>query len=172
METLNLVFHKFSPVSVNSGYFRNRSLNDAARASRAELLKRLTTKYSDQILQFRSQYNPKEHALAVSMTFYRENFYNKLGTISMRSKDLDNCVKITQDALFNKRYSNKWLQERKRAESLLFGSLKSILNIGIDDINIIDLQLKKLPSTQDLLIAEVRLVPLPPIVDISSLEGV
>jgi Holliday junction resolvase RusA-like endonuclease len=161
MEPLRIIFHNFTPVSVNSGYFRNRSLNDDSRKVRARILRELTLQYSSNLNKFRSQYDPKTMALSVSMTFYRSVFFNKNGTISIRSKDLDNCIKITQDALFNKRYTDEWLSLRKRAEKLLYGSLTSVLNIGIDDINIVTLNLNKKPFTQDLLTVEVRLVPLP-----------
>ena len=76
-------------------------------------------------------FSPLKHALHVTLCFYipREKFYTKEGKISRRSTDLDNCIKLLLDTVFDPRFFKR-----------------ELFNFNIDDQFITDLAPIKRPA--------------------------
>ena len=47
-------------------------------------------------------FNESKHYISVEYYFYMSDLYTKKGSINKKSLDLDNCLKILQDAIFDK----------------------------------------------------------------------
>jgi len=87
-----------------------------------------------------------------------EVFFTKKGNISIRSKDLDNCIKILQDSLFNKKYNQpSWLSSRKGYEKSLYKGIDAIHNLFIDDINIQEFTASKIPDKEHNITIEIQI---------------
>jgi hypothetical protein len=140
---------KSKPISTNSAYFsRNRSFNEKARAWRANFLESLQNDYNqNQIAKIKRIFNPKKHMIRVVFHWYqpRDVLLTKEGTLSLRSMDVDNVLKIPTDCIFDRKYNSKWLELRKGREKKLY-SITSLTNLDINDKFIFDTRSIKLPS--------------------------
>ena len=157
-----LIFRGLKPISINSAFYRNRKLTDKARLFRASFLIQL----QDQLEQFsdiQSTFDPLLHCLSVTYTFYTPNefFFTKKGILSHRSQDLDNCVKLITDFIFNTKYNSDWLNSKRGREKSLYGSLSSLSNCGIDDKYIQKMPLEKLPNLTYGIVVDIELKDLP-----------
>lgn len=158
-----LMFSGVKPISINSAYYRNRKLTQKARQYRSAILTQLQSQLSE-LHDIKSQFDATKHCLAVSYTFYipEEYFYTKKGELSLRSQDLDNCLKLPQDFIFNPKYETQWLKDRKPREKPLYKSISSLSNLAIDDKFIQRLEAQKLPteSNKYSLEVEIKLIDL------------
>lgn len=71
------------------------------------------------------------------------------GTLSLRSMDVDNCLKIPMDCLFDKKYNDKWLKLRKGVEAELYESFTTLKNLDINDKFVFDVRCIKSPSADN-----------------------
>ena len=167
-----LVFKGLKPISINSAFYRNRKLTDKARLFRASFLIQLQDQL-DQFTDIQSTFDPLKHCLAVTYTFYTPNeyFFTKKGILSHRSQDLDNCVKLITDFIFNTKYNNSWLNSKRGREKLLYQSLRSLSNLGIDDKYIQSMPLEKLPNLSYGIVADISLKDLPEVATMDILES-
>jgi len=159
MDTIKLVLDGLIPISVNEAYYKNRKLTNKARLFRFNVLNSLLS-YKALIKNFTKMFNPLEHCLVVSYSFTipKDIYFTKKGNISIRTKDLDNCIKILQDSLFNKKYNTtKWLNSRKGYEKSLYKPFKEIQNMVIDDINIQRFTAKKIPGKKYSITIEIHI---------------
>jgi hypothetical protein len=159
---VKITINKFKPVSINSMYYRNRKLTENARKSRSIILTQLQS-YLDGIETLSSDFNPLKHGFKVSYTFYipEDIYFTKKGAISNRSQDLDNCLKLLTDCLFNPKYDTTWLKSRTRRYKPLYNGITTLHNVGIDDRFISSLSAKKLPTQGDYRVdIEIGLEPL------------
>ena len=157
---------KSKPISTNSAYYkRNKSLNEASRNWRATFFLELQSEYNqNEIKKLKKHFNSKLHMLRVCFTWFQpiDLILTKSGELSLRSMDVDNCLKIPTDCVFDKKYNDKWLAIRKGAEAKLYKELKSLNNIDINDKFIFDTRSIKCPSTDGLFhcLVEIEAVPL------------
>lgn len=139
-----------SPISTNSAYFsRNRAFNDKARKWRANFLRELQSDYNqNQIKKLKAEFDPKKHMLRCTFTWFQPHdvILTKSGTLSLRSMDVDNVLKIPTDCVFDRKYNDNWLSLRKGREVKLYQGLDSIVNLDINDKFIFDTRSIKLPS--------------------------
>jgi Holliday junction resolvase RusA-like endonuclease len=158
---------KTSPISINSAYYkRNMAFNENTRKWRANFLKQLQDKkYIEKFEKFRHMFNPKKHMLRVSFTWFQpvEVLFTKQGQLSLRSTDVDNCLKIPTDCLFDAKYNEKWLSLRKGGEAKLYKDFTGLQNLNINDKFIFDTRSIKLPSEDSdyHCLIEVEMVDLP-----------
>jgi ribosomal protein S8 len=141
---------KTSPISINSAYYkRNKAFNENSRKWRANFLKQLQDKkYIEKFEKFRHMFDPKKHMIKVCFTWFQpvEVLFTKQGQLSLRSTDVDNCLKIPTDCLFDAKYNEKWLQLRKGGETKLYKDFTTLQNLNINDKFIFDTRSIKLPS--------------------------
>jgi hypothetical protein len=138
------------PISTNSAYFsRNKAFNEKARKWRADFLLGLQSDYNqNQMKKLQDVFDPKKHMLRCCFTWYQPHdvILTKSGTLSLRSMDVDNCLKIPTDCVFDAKYNDKWLSLRKGREVKLFNNVKTLTNLNINDKFIFDTRSIKLPS--------------------------
>ena len=138
------------PISTNSAYYkRNRAFNEKARNWRYTFLSHLQNSYNQkQIATIKNHFNPQKHALRCAFIWYQPHsiLFTSSSQISLRSMDVDNCLKIPTDLLFDKKYNDKWLSLRKGAEAKLYNDMHSLCNLDINDKFIVDTRSIKLPS--------------------------
>lgn len=150
MYTLKL---KSKPISTNSAYYkRNRAFNEATRKWRANFFKELMRDANQKVIDdIKSAFNPDKHALRVSFTWYqpRDILFTNSGNLSLRSMDVDNCLKIPTDCLFDQKYNDTWLSKRTGKEVSLYSKLLKLRNLGLNDKFIFDTRSIKLPSDDD-----------------------
>lgn len=157
---------KSKPISTNSAYYkRNKSFNEASRTWRSNFFSELQSDYNqNEIKKMKKYFNPKKHMLRVCFTWYQpiDLILTKSGELSLRSMDVDNCLKIPTDCIFDKKYNDKWLAIRKGEEAKLYKSLSSLTNLDINDKFIFDTRSIKCPSLDDSFhcLVEVEAVPL------------
>jgi len=161
-----LIKIKTGPISTNSAYYkRNRAFNEKTREWRANFLIQLQNDYNQhQIKKITDHFDPQKHCLRVCFTWYQPKsiLFTKSGHLSLRSMDVDNCLKIPTDLLFDKKYGDAWLNIRKGREAKLYSKVDSISNVCINDKFIIDTRSIKLPSSDDFhCTVEVEIVDLP-----------
>jgi len=144
---------KSKPISTNSAYYkRNRAFNEATRRWRFNFFSQLQSDYNqNQMNKIKDVFNPKKHMIRVSFTWFQplEFILTKSGELSLRSMDVDNCLKIPTDCLFDKKYNNNWLKLRKTSEKTLYKPLTSLINLDINDKFIFSTQSIKCPSLDD-----------------------
>jgi len=142
------------PISTNSAYYkRNNSFNEGSRQWRSNFLFELQNEYNqNEIKKLKSHFNPHTHMLRVSFTWYQpiDIILTKSGTLSLRSMDVDNCLKIPTDCIFDRKYNNTWLSLRKGREKSLYKGFSTIKNLDINDKFIFDTRSIKAPSTDGL----------------------
>jgi len=157
-----LVFKGIKPISINSAFYRNRKLTEKARLYRRDILIQLQSQLS-KVSSIQKEFNSLKHCLHVSYTFYTPNefFFTKKGVLSHRSQDLDNCLKLLTDFLFNTKYDTDWLRSKGPSERSLYGSLKVLSNLGIDDKYIQSNASEKLPSLSYGMVVEITIKDLP-----------
>ena len=157
-----LKFKGVKPISINSAFYRNRKLTEKARLYRRDILTQLQSQLSI-LTPITKEFNPLKHCLSVSYTFYipNEYFFTKKGTLSHRSQDLDNCLKLLTDFIFNTKYDTSWLRSKSAKERALYGSLSSLSNLGIDDKYIQSNASEKLPSNAYSIEVDISIKELP-----------
>ena len=147
MYTLKL---KSKPISTNSAYYkRNRAFNENTRKWRASFFKELMRDSNQQVIEnIKKAFNPEKHALKVELIWHqpRDILFTNSGTLSLRSMDVDNCLKIPIDCLFDQKYNDTWLKKRSGKEVSLYKEFKSINNICLNDKFIFNVSSIKLPS--------------------------
>lgn len=140
---------KSNPISTNSAYFsRNRSFTNKARSWRANFLSELQSDYNqNQIKKLKEAFDPKKHMISCVFHWFQPSdvLLTKEGTLSLRSMDVDNVLKIPTDCVFDKKYCTKWLEKCKPSERKLF-TVDSIVNVDINDKFIFDTRSIKLLS--------------------------
>lgn len=143
---------KVPPVSVNSATWgRNRTYTNETRAWRAKFFTDLM-KDSNQsaVNNIRSYFDPSKHMIRLVFHWYtpKEKLFTKEGRISGRSMDVDNCLKIPTDCLFDAKYNDTWLAKKhnNKRESKLWEHLSKINNLNINDKFVFDTRSIKLPS--------------------------
>jgi hypothetical protein len=144
---------KSTPISTNSAYYkRNKSFNENSRKWRFNFFSELQNDYNqNEMSKLKNHFNPKLHMLRVCFTWFQpiELILTKSGELSLRSMDVDNCLKIPTDCVFDKKYNDKWLAIRKASEKKLYKSLQSLTNLDINDKFIFDTRSIKAPSSDD-----------------------
>ena len=160
---------KSGPISTNSAYYkRNKSFNDGTRQWRYNFFKELQSAPNLKAMKkVRDYFNPKLHMVRVCFTWFQpiDKILTKSGELSLRSMDVDNCLKIPTDCVFDKKYNAKWLaitKSRKGRESKLYRDLPSLVNLDINDKFIFDTRSVKMPSVDDSFhcLIEIEVVPL------------
>lgn len=158
---------KTNPISTNSAYYkRNRSFNENSRKWRANFFKELHKK-SNQVpmAKFKKHFNPDKHMIKVSFTWFQPytTLFTQSGHLSLRSMDVDNCLKIPTDCLFDAKYNAKWLEKRSKNEAKLYDSFTTLKNLDINDKFIFSTTSIKLPSQDSEFhcLIEIETVPLP-----------
>jgi len=140
------------PISTNSAYYRGRQFTEDARSWRYNFFKEMMSPSNQKKMKsIRSHFDPKKHMIRVCFTWYQpiEIILTQAGTLSLRSMDVDNCLKIPTDCIFDKKYNAKWLsitKSRKGRESKLYHDLPSLANLDINDKFIFDTRSVKMPS--------------------------
>ena len=108
MLKINLNKTKF--VSINDAYYvRNKNYNAKARKYREKFFSCLSLDSNQKYLaSIREEFDPKLHFLAVKYTFLlpKDVLFTKKNTVSIRSMDIDNLLKLPTDFLCNKKYIN------------------------------------------------------------------
>lgn len=157
-----LCFTDLKPISINSAYYRNRKITEKARIFRSKFLIQLQSQLST-LKEIQDKFDPLKHCLAFSFTFGipNEYFFTKKGTLSHRSQDLDNCLKLIIDFVCNTRYDTTWLLNRFPKEKRLFGSLKQLGNLAIDDKVIQEIYATKVPDSAYTITISIDLLNLP-----------
>ena len=157
-----IVFKGIKPLSINSAFYRNRKLTEKARLYRSDILTQLQSQLSN-ITPITKEFNPLKHCLSVSYTFYTPNefYFTSKGILSHRSQDLDNCVKLLTDFIFNTKYDTDWLRGKTAKERSLYGSLTSLSNVAVDDKYIQAMPLEKLPSLSYGILVDISIKDLP-----------
>ena len=144
---------KTNPISINSAYYgRNKKLNADSRKWRYNFLSQLQNDYNqNQMNLFRSYFNPKKHMIQVTFTWFQPIDYilTKSGELSLRSFDVDNIIKIPTDCIFDKKYNDKWLSLCRGHEAVMYKSMKTLVNLDINDKFIFSTTSIKRPSIDD-----------------------
>jgi Holliday junction resolvase RusA-like endonuclease len=144
---------KSKPISTNNAYYaRNRSFNEKARQWRYNFLKQLQNDYNQkQIDTIRNHFDPTKHMLSVVFTWFQPQakLITKKGHLSLASMDVDNCLKIPTDCLFDQKYNDVWLSKRKGRESELYNDFKHLRNLRLNDKFIFSTTSIKFPSMDD-----------------------
>lgn len=148
MYTLKL---KSKPISTNSAYYkRNRAFNENTRKWRANFFSELMRDSNQQVIEIiKKDFNENKHALKVELIWHqpRSILFTNDGKLSLRSMDVDNCLKIPIDCLFDQKYNDTWLDKRSGREASLYKEFKGINNICLNDKFIYNVSSIKLPST-------------------------
>ena len=145
---------KSCPISTNSAYYaRNKKFNDKSREWRFNFFSELQSDYNqNQMNKIRSYFDPKKHMIRVTFTWFQpiEKILTASGELSLRSMDVDNCLKIPTDCVFDKKYNDKWLsitKSRTRStEAKLYHDMTSLVNLNINDKFIYSTTSIKCPS--------------------------
>lgn len=141
---------KSKPISTNSAYYkRNRAFNENTRKWRANFFKELMRDSNQQVIEnIKKSFNPDKHALRVVFIWHqpRDILFTNSGNLSLRSMDVDNCLKIPTDCLFDQKYNDTWLSKRTGKEVKLYSDLASLNNLSLNDKFIFDTRSIKLPS--------------------------
>lgn len=144
---------KSSPISTNNAYYsRNKAFTDKARQWRANFLIQLQSDYNqNQIKKVRDVFDPKKHMLRTVFTWRqpKETLITNSGTLSLRSMDVDNVLKIPTDCVFDSKYNCRWLSLRKGGEKKLYSDIESLFNMDLNDKYIFDTRSIKIPSEDD-----------------------
>ena len=139
-----------NPISTNSAYYkRNNSFNETSRKWRANFFSQLQSDFNQlQIKRLYKHFTPDKHMLKVCFTWHQpiDVILTKAGTLSLRSMDVDNCLKIPTDCVFDAKYNDKWLSLRKATEQKLYKDFKTLSNLNINDKYIFDTRSIKMPS--------------------------
>jgi Holliday junction resolvase RusA-like endonuclease len=129
------------PVTSNRSHYRfSKNLTERARKYREAFWSELNKGANlNALKRIRGEFDPNKHELRVKYVFHlvKDKFFTKKGMISARSPDLDNCIKLIQDFLFNKRYAKKHLDKL------------GFCNIEIDDRFITEINMKKVPTNEE-----------------------
>lgn len=150
-----LLKFKTKPISTNNAYYsRNNSFNAMARSWRANFFLQMMSAYNqNQIKKITSVFDSKKHMLKVIFTWHQpsDKILTQAGHISSRSMDVDNCLKIPVDCLFDQKYNDAWMSLRKGEEAKLLKSLETsgFNNFSINDKFIFSVTSIKLPSSND-----------------------
>ena len=139
---------KTNPISTNSAYFsRNKSFNEKSRAWRGNFLSQLQSDYNKAQIEKLRSFDPKLHMLKVVFTWFQpiDTILTKSGTLSLRSMDVDNLLKIPTDCIFDSKYNTKWLGLRKSRE-LKYYTCDTLFNVNINDKFIYSTTSIKAPS--------------------------
>ena len=132
---------KLSPFTSNKSHYKyTRNLTSEARKYREEFWRQLNSGANLKALnRIKNSFDEECMQIHVKYNFHieRNKFFTKSGRISARSPDLDNCIKLIQDFLFNTRYGEKHLVKLGYS------------NIGIDDRFITNIEMKKAPTNAD-----------------------
>ena len=141
------------PISINSAYYKkNNSFNEGSRKWRANFLKELQNDYNQsQLKKLKAVFDPNKHMLRTCFTWSQpiDIILTKAGTLSLRSTDVDNCLKIPTDCVFDKKYCDNWLKLLKGREKTLYDII-SLVNLDINDKFIFDTRSIKQPSNDGL----------------------
>jgi hypothetical protein len=141
---------KTKPISTNSAYYkRNRSFNENTRKWRANFFKELQKSSNINSLEkFKKAFDPQKHMISVSFTWFQpfETLMTQSGQLSLRSMDVDNCLKIPTDCLFDSKYCTEWVSKTKGREAELYKDFSTLQNLDINDKFIFDTRSIKLPS--------------------------
>ena len=130
--------------SVNSGYYKNRTRTQSTRKWSLDIHDQLSDPLLKQnIERLREGFNPLSHSLSVTICYYipHDKFYTKKGNISRKSGDLDNCIKLLLDTVFDPRFFKR-----------------DLFNFNIDDQFITDLPTKKRPADKYSISLEVEIL--------------
>ena len=95
------------PCSVNSAYYRNKIRTQKTRKWSKSIHDQLSEPtLKKQIEKLTKAFNKHKHCIELTLEFYipREKYYTKKGYISRFSTDLDNCLKLLIDTLFDPRF--------------------------------------------------------------------
>ena len=143
-----IIILPFKAYSVNDYYYANRAHGKKKEAKEWEYsVNWELAKYNFD--QLRNDFKVSEHGLKVSITFYYKSYYNKQGKISSKIFDISNCEKPLLDLIFN---------------PVNFGPAPyKSPNAQIDDKNVIEMLVKKLPGLEDQVVIDIEIVPLPKI---------
>ena len=120
------------PCSVNSAYYRNKKRTQKTRKWSENIHKQLSEPMlKKKIEAFTKAFNPLKHCIKLTIEFYipREKYFTKKGYISRLSTDLDNCLKLLIDTLFDPRFFKR-----------------DLFNLNIDDQFIQTIVASKHPS--------------------------
>lgn len=128
---------KTKPISTNNAYYRkNGSFTKDARRWRYNFMKEIMHgSNQSQIKEIKKIFDKKLHHLKVTYTWHqpKDKLFTKNGHISLQSFDVDNCIKIPQDCLFDKRYNNTWLKKRSKNEQAIYKGLTTLNNLQLGD---------------------------------------
>ena len=100
------------PQSVNSAFYRNRQRTQKTRLWSKSIHDQLSSpKLKKEIERFTRAFSPLKHCIRLTIEFYipREKFFTKKGYISRKSTDLDNCLKLLIDTVFDPRFFKREL---------------------------------------------------------------
>lgn len=125
----------FKAYSINDYYYNDRKHGKRKEAKEWEYQVNWQLKNYD-FSEFRNSFNPKTDALKVDITYYYSNFYTKAGNLNKKTYDLSNCEKPLIDLIFNP--VNHGPAPYKSP------------NLNIDDCNIIEMNVKKLPGKESI----------------------
>ena len=120
------------PCSVNSAYYRNKIRTQKTRNWSQSIHNQLSEpSLKKQIEAFTASFKPLKHCLKLSIEFYipREKYFTKKGHISRKSVDLDNCLKLLIDTVFDPRFFKR-----------------ELFNFNIDDTFIQTIEASKHPA--------------------------
>lgn len=125
---MKLVFKDIEPFSINKAYYkgsfsRTRELREWA----TRVISQLGSPVNQVVINhWKKKYKGKHLSVYLKHYIPKSKFYNKDGTISIRSNDLTNIEKLIVD--------------------LIFGVKHSLYGLDIDDKNIVQLLSEKIPS--------------------------
>lgn len=127
---------------------RSKVFNKAARAYREDFLLQLQ-KFTPYLEKIKQEFNPKKHALGLRVVFGipKEYLFTKSGSISRRSFDVDNCLKLPIDFLCNSKYVGRVINST------------SINNLAIDDQFICNIVAQKCIYSSFTLFITIEIVP-------------
>ena len=138
-------------VSINAAYYNNKKYG--YRSEIKEWISVVCWELSqsankEALRQLREQFDESKHCFKVDIIYYTPKFFNKAGSISAHSMDINNITKILLDVLFTEPF---------------FGNNSSgkCENICHDDRFILELNTKKLPSENYGHLIEVEIIELP-----------
>lgn len=105
MNKLQIILPDIKPISLNHAYISAAKFNRVIRFPSKEY-KQLESKinlilreYKNDINKLNKYFDPKKHCIHCSYRFYMP-ILKKDGTISMKSLDLSNCIKVIEDIIF------------------------------------------------------------------------
>ena len=144
---------KIKPISTNNAYYtKNRSFTKDARRWRHKFMKQIMSDYNQkQIETIKKTFDKKRHMISLTWLWLQPKsiLFTNAGHISLQSFDVDNILKIPTDCLFDKRYNDKWVSNRKGAELTMYQSLPKINNLQLGDQFVVSTTSIKAPSLND-----------------------